>query len=37
MEIINPILRGWVSYFRVGNSSHCFSYVRDWVYNSLRG
>jgi RNA-directed DNA polymerase len=29
--LINPILRGWVNYFRVGNSSHCFGYVKDWV------
>jgi RNA-directed DNA polymerase len=36
IAIINPILRGWVNYFTVGNSSHCFSYVRDWVYKKIR-
>lgn len=34
--LINPILRGWVNYFRVGNSSECFSYIRDWVEKSIR-
>jgi RNA-directed DNA polymerase len=28
---INPILRGWVNYFAIGNSARCFSYVRNWV------
>ena len=26
---INPILRGWVTYFAVGHSSRCFSLIRD--------
>jgi RNA-directed DNA polymerase len=34
--LINPILRGWVNYFRVGNSSKCFGYVRDWVEKKIR-
>ena len=34
--LINPILRGWVNYFRVGNSSHCFGYVKDWVEKKAR-
>ncbi len=33
---INPILRGWVGYFAVGNSSEFFSYVRDWVEKKIR-
>jgi len=33
---INPILRGWMRYFAVGNSSRCFSYVRNWVEQKLR-
>lgn len=34
--LINPILRGWVNYFRVGNSSKCFGYIRDWVEKRIR-
>ena len=33
---INPILRGWVNYFRIGHASRCFSYVRDWVERKVR-
>jgi RNA-directed DNA polymerase len=33
---INPILRGWVNYFRVGNSSHCFNYVKEWIERKIR-
>jgi RNA-directed DNA polymerase len=33
---INPLLRGWVQYFAVGNASRCFSYVRDWVEKKMR-
>ena len=36
IETINPILRGWVNYFAVGNASRCFSYVRTWVERKLR-
>ncbi|WP_434732515.1 group II intron reverse transcriptase/maturase [Wolbachia endosymbiont of Zygogramma bicolorata] len=28
---INPILRGWVNYFRIGNSGRKFNYVKHWV------
>ncbi len=33
---INPILQGWVNYFAVGDSSECFSFVRDWVEKKVR-
>ena len=33
---INPILRGWVNYFRIGNSSRCFKDVEDWVQKKIR-
>jgi RNA-directed DNA polymerase len=32
---INPILQGWVNYFRMGNSSECFSFVRHWVERKI--
>lgn len=34
--LINPILRGWVNYFRIGHSSRCFGYVKDWVEKKIR-
>jgi RNA-directed DNA polymerase len=36
IEQINPIVRGWVNYFRVGHSSRCFGYVRDWIAKKIR-
>ena len=27
---INPILRGWVNYFRIGNAARCLAYVMNW-------
>src|SRR5579863_577701 len=33
---INPILRGWVNYFRVGHSSSCFYMVKRWVEKKVR-
>ena len=36
IELINPILRGWVNYFRIGHSSRCFRYVKDWVESKMR-
>ena len=33
---INPILRGWVNYFRIGNASRCFSMVKRWVERMIR-
>jgi RNA-directed DNA polymerase len=33
---INPILRGWVNYFRVGNAARCFGYVKEWVEKKVR-
>jgi RNA-directed DNA polymerase len=36
IELINPILRGWVHYFAVGDSSRCFSYIKLWVEKKVR-
>ena len=36
IELINPILRGWVHYFAVGHSSRCFSYIKLWVEQRVR-
>ena len=36
IEEINPILRGWVNYFRIGHASRCFGFVRDWVERKVR-
>ena len=36
VDIINPILRGWVRYFAIGNSSRCFAYIRRWVEKKVR-
>ena len=36
IELINPILRGWVNYFAVGHSSRCFTFIKDWVERKIR-
>ena len=36
IELINPKLRGWANYFRIGHSSRCFQYVKDWVEKKIR-
>ena len=36
IQLINPILRGWVNYFAVGHSSRCFSMAKDWVEKKVR-
>jgi RNA-directed DNA polymerase len=36
VALINPIVRGWVNYFRVGHSSECFGYVKDWLEKKIR-
>jgi RNA-directed DNA polymerase len=33
---INPRLRGWVNYFRMGPASRCVAFVRVWVARSIR-
>jgi RNA-directed DNA polymerase len=36
IKVINPILRGWVNYFRIGYSGRCFSKIRHWVEMKIR-
>jgi len=36
LQIINPVLRGWVQYFRVGDASRCFSYLQNWIRIKIR-
>jgi RNA-directed DNA polymerase len=36
VALVNPILRGWVNYFRVGNSSRAFAKVRYDVERKVR-
>jgi RNA-directed DNA polymerase len=33
---INPKLRGWVNYFRIGHARRCFAFVRLWVERRVR-
>ena len=36
VQLINPMLRGWVSYFAVGHSSTCFQVIKRWVEQKIR-
>lgn len=36
VELINPVLRGWVGYFAIGHSSRCFGLIKDWVEKKVR-
>jgi len=36
VDLINPILRGWMRYFAVGDSSRCFGFIKDWVEKKVR-
>jgi len=36
IALINPILRGWVRSFAVGDASRCGGFVKDWVEKKVR-
>jgi RNA-directed DNA polymerase len=36
VQLINPILRGWVNYFAMGNASRCFAFIKQWVEKKIR-
>ncbi|MEW6662661.1 MAG: group II intron maturase-specific domain-containing protein [Bacillota bacterium] len=36
IEEINPKLRGFCNYFRIGQSTRCFSYIKYWVMKAVR-
>lgn len=36
VQIINPVMRGWVNYFAVGHSSGCFQLIKRWVEMKIR-
>ena len=36
IELINPIVRGWVNYFAIGDSSRCFGFIKNWVEKKVR-
>jgi RNA-directed DNA polymerase len=36
IQLINPVLRGWVNYFAVGHSSECFRFIQNWVEKKVR-
>ena len=36
VQLINPILSGWVNYFAVGDSSEYFEFIKDWVEKKVR-
>jgi RNA-directed DNA polymerase len=33
---LNPILQGWVNYYRIGHSASVFSFIRHWVEKKIR-
>jgi RNA-directed DNA polymerase len=36
VQLLNPVLRGWVNYFAVGHSSRCFQLIKRWVELKVR-
>lgn len=36
ISLINPIVQGWVNYFRIGHSSRCLDYIKNWLERKIR-
>jgi RNA-directed DNA polymerase len=36
VQLINPIVRGWVNYFAIGDARRCFSFVQHWLEKKVR-
>jgi len=36
VQLINPILRGWVNYFAFGNARRCFGFIKDRVEKKVQ-
>ena len=36
VALINPMIRGWVNYFAIGDSGKCFNFIQDWVEKKVR-
>ena len=36
INTINPMLRGWVNYYRIGNSAKSFNQLKNWVEEKIR-
>ena len=36
IDLLNPILRGWVRSCAVGDSHHCCGFLKDWVEKKVR-
>ena len=36
VQLINPILSGWVNHFALGDAGECFTFIQDWVEKKVR-
>ena len=36
IQAVNSVIRGWVNYFRIGNSNSTFNKVRDYIERKVR-
>ena len=36
VQLLNPMVRGWVNYFAIGDASRCFGFIKDWVEKKVR-